>query len=109
MAASVVTLKAWQEDRLAPSWSFHFGLVLAGWGVFNLVEGVVDHHLLGVHHVLDDVGAPLAWDLGFLAFGALLAAVGWLWHRRGVTVMDRSASIGNAATGPATGAVRLKK
>ncbi len=83
LAASVLTLKAWREGRIAPSWSFHFGLVLAGWGVFNLVEGVVDHQLLGVHHVRDDLGAPLAWDLGFLALGALLVLGGWLLHRRG--------------------------
>jgi uncharacterized membrane protein len=49
---------------------------LIGWGGFNLVEGLVDHHLLGVHHVRDDLGAPLGWDLGFLVFGALLVVVG---------------------------------
>jgi uncharacterized membrane protein len=32
--------------------------------------------LLGVHHVRDDLGGPLGWDLGFLAFGAVLIAVG---------------------------------
>ena len=46
------------------------GLLLTGWGIFNLVEGVVDHLVLGIHHVRDDLGGPLAWDLGFLAFGA---------------------------------------
>ena len=25
--------------------------------------------LLGIHHVQNDIGAPLGWDLGFLAFG----------------------------------------
>ena len=34
------------------------------------------HQLLGIHHVRDDLGAPLGWDLGFLAFGALLAIAG---------------------------------
>ena len=28
-----------------------FGWVLAGWGFFNLVEGIVDHHILEIHHV----------------------------------------------------------
>ena len=56
--------------------------MLAGWGVFDLVEGVVDHQLLGVHHVRDDLGGPLSWDVGFLAFGALLVVVGWQLHRR---------------------------
>jgi len=29
------------------------GQLIFGWGVFNLVEGVFDHHLLGIHHVRD--------------------------------------------------------
>lgn len=52
------------------------GLLLTGWGIFNLVEGVVDHLVLGIHDVRDDLGGPLAWDLGFLAFGAVLVVVG---------------------------------
>jgi uncharacterized membrane protein len=88
-AASVVALQAWRAGRLAPSWRFHFGLVLTGWGVFNLVEGVVDHQLLGVHHVRDDLGAPLSWDLGFLVFGALLVVGGWALHKQGLAQMER--------------------
>ncbi|WP_229398458.1 DUF2243 domain-containing protein [Micromonospora okii] len=63
-----------------------WGWALVGWGLFNLVEGIVDHHLLGIHHVR---GGPhqLWWDLGFLAFGVVLVAVGWLVQRRG-TVVD---------------------
>jgi len=86
----VLTIRSWQQRRLAPSWRFHVGLMLAGWGAFNLVEGVVDHHLLDVHHVRDDLGAPLSWDLGFLAFGALLAVGGWALHRRGAPVASRT-------------------
>ncbi len=53
-----------------------WGWVLFGWGAFNLVEGLVNHHLLAIHHVR---GGPyqLAYDLGFLAFGALLVAGGY--------------------------------
>jgi uncharacterized membrane protein len=70
---------AWHEGRLAPPWRTYVGLLLVGWGTFNLVEGLVDHHVLRVHHVRDDVASPLPWDLGFLAFGAALVAVGsWL-------------------------------
>jgi uncharacterized membrane protein len=56
------------------------GLVLAGWGVFNLVEGLVDHHLLGLHHVKEG-DHQLAFDLGFLALGALLVGVGAVLSR----------------------------
>jgi uncharacterized membrane protein len=91
-AGMVTAIVAWRQGRIAPSWSFHFGLVLAGWGSFNLVEGLVDHQILGVHHVRDDLGAPLSWDLAFLASGALLIAGGWLLHRRGARdVADRAA------------------
>ena len=54
----------------------HIGLLLVGWGAFNVVEGVVDHHLLHVHHVRDDVASPLPWDLGFLVLGVALVTIG---------------------------------
>ena len=94
LAGSIAALKAWREGRAAPNWSFHFGLVLTGWGIFNVVEGLVDHHLLGVHHVRDDLGAPLAWDIGFLILGALLIIGGWLLHNRGVARIRRQAPAG---------------
>jgi uncharacterized membrane protein len=89
LAGSLTAIEAWRTGRLAPSWSFHLGLVLAGWGVFNVVEGVVDHHLLGIHHVRDDVGSPLSWDVGFLVLGLLLVVGGWMLHQRGVAAMQR--------------------
>ena len=57
-----------------------WGWVLLGWGVFNLVEGIVDHHVLGIHHVRSGEHQTL-WDLGFLALGALLVLAGWLLQR----------------------------
>ena len=83
VAASLATLKSWRDGRIAPSYTFHFGGVLAGWGIFNVVEGTIDHLLLGVHHVRDDLGGPLSWDLGFLAFGVVLVVVGWSMQRSG--------------------------
>jgi uncharacterized membrane protein len=75
-AAMILTVRAWQQRRLAPPWRVHIGALLAGWGTFNVVEGLIDHHILGVHHVRDDLGAPLTWDLAFLALGVVLVAVG---------------------------------
>ena len=74
--AMVLTVRAWQRRELAPPWRAHVGMLLAGWGAFNVVEGLIDHQLLGIHHVRDDLGGPLGWDLGFLAFGLLLVAAG---------------------------------
>ncbi|MEV0159930.1 putative membrane protein [Nonomuraea fuscirosea] len=59
-----------------------WGWILVGWGLFNLVEGVIDHHLLGIHHVRSGP-YQLWWDLGFLLLGVLLIAGGWAWQRTG--------------------------
>ncbi|MEJ8638965.1 DUF2243 domain-containing protein [Streptomyces sp. MS2.AVA.5] len=58
-----------------------WGWILVGWGLFNLVEGVLDHHILGIHHVYAG-DQQIWWDLGFLLLGALLVAVGWMIQRR---------------------------
>ena len=63
------------------TWRSMVGLLLAGWGIFNLVEGIIDHHLLTIHHVRDDVADPLWWDVGFLAIGAALVIVGLALRR----------------------------
>lgn len=59
-----------------------WGRVLVGWGIFNLVEGILDHHILGIHHVYADDG-QVWWDIGFLVLGALLLAGGYLLQRSG--------------------------
>jgi uncharacterized membrane protein len=55
------------------------GELIFGWGAFNLVEGVIDHHLLGLHHVRDmPVHVPL-YDWMFLGVGGLgFLLIGWL-------------------------------
>lgn len=60
------------------------GAMLMGWGIFNLVEGIVNHHLLGLHHVREDVPVEqwLAWDLAFLLWGTLMLLGGWWLTRR---------------------------
>lgn len=59
------------------------GSLLAGWGLFNVVEGIIDHQILGLHHVNEYSPNQLAWDIGFLVFGALLLAAGWALIRAG--------------------------
>jgi uncharacterized membrane protein len=85
---STLLVGAWRRRRIAPPWRFHVGLLLAGWGLFNVVEGLIDHHLLRIHHVRDDVADPLWWDLGFLGFGAALVVVGLLLARPGRSHLD---------------------
>jgi uncharacterized membrane protein len=68
------------------------GLLLAGWGLFDVVEGLVDHQILGVHHVRDDVATKWPYDLAFLVFGAALFAFGWWLYRRAETRLSPSAT-----------------
>lgn len=56
------------------------GSLALGWGLFNSVEGVINHQLIGLHHVRPGAN-QLAWDLGFLASGVLLVACG-AWNVR---------------------------
>ena len=83
LTGSALMLAAWRRGRRPAIWRFQTGLMLAGWGIFDLLEGLVNHQALGVHHVRDDLGGPLSWDLGFLAFGVLLTAAGWALHVTG--------------------------
>ena len=55
-----------------------FGAIIFGWGVFNLVEGLLDHHILHVHHVVERLGVSI-WDWLFLGVGGVgLIVLGWL-------------------------------
>lgn len=88
------TIAGWCQGGVAPIQRFQLGLLATGWGTFNLPEGVIDHQVLGVRHVRDDLGGPLSWDLGFLAFSAVLLAGGWAVQasgRRAVAASDAAA------------------
>lgn len=61
------------------------GTVLMGFGIFNLVEGIINHQILGIHHVNETVpvGQWIYWDIGFLVWGAAMLAGGWALLRTG--------------------------
>ena len=67
-----------------PSTKSFVGSLALGWGLFNLIEGVIDHHLLALHNV-KEVSQPLPWNIGFLIIGGgLLTVVGWMLIRAGI-------------------------
>jgi uncharacterized membrane protein len=67
--------------------------MLAGWGLFNLVEGIIDHHILHLHHAVEGAN-HLVWDLGFLASGVVLVGIGYFLgsSRRSEMFLSRSAA-----------------
>ena len=66
----------WQAAPAArPPWRLLIGGLLAGWGTFNVVEGLVNHHLLAIHHVVEGDHSTI-FDLVFLAVGLVMIATG---------------------------------
>jgi uncharacterized membrane protein len=61
------------------------GSLLAGFGAFNVLEGLIDHQILGIHHVNETVPVDqwIYWDMGFLLWGALMLMGGWLLLQAG--------------------------
>jgi uncharacterized membrane protein len=73
--------RAGRRDSADLSGGLLAGALLIGWGLFNLVEGVIDHHLLQLHHVYEPAGLSV-WDWLFLLWGAGMLGGGWWLCRR---------------------------
>src|SRR5918992_4527918 len=58
-----------KNSLLSNKWSF-IGLIFIGFGGFNIIEGIINHHILEMHHVID-VANPFVFDLIFLVVGGL--------------------------------------
>ena len=68
---------AYHQETM-PALGAFIGQLLFGWGLFNLVEGIIDHQILGVHYVRQ-VPNYTVYNLTFLAVGGVgLLLVGWL-------------------------------
>ncbi|PPD46690.1 MAG: hypothetical protein CTY15_00590 [Methylocystis sp.] len=70
--------RAARRRHVAWSGAGFAGALLMGWGGFNLVEGLVNHHLLGLHHVNETVPPDqwAFWDWGFILWGAVFLVLG---------------------------------
>ncbi len=88
----------WRSSRLthAPfSSRLLAGLLLMGWGAFNLVEGTINHQILTIHHVNEK--APRDqwgwWDAAFLLWGLIMLIGGWRLARMGEQEQDASMTL----------------
>ena len=55
------------------------GGMLLGWGLFNMVEGIIDHHILKLHNVKEISSNPEIWNVGFLGLSVVMLLIGyWL-------------------------------
>ena len=86
LAGLVALWIAVRRDDVDKSTSVFIGAFCIGAGMFNIIEGILSHHLLQIHHVKPGIH-QLAWDLGFIGAGVLSAVIGWLILNR-----DRTAT-----------------
>ena len=73
LTAAINRREAFSSGRL-------WGSLLFGGGVFNVVEGIIDHHILQIHHVRFGPTQTIM-DVTFLIASAALAVIGWLLAR----------------------------
>ena len=73
-AGAVVLWKSDPEDETGTNRTFISGFLL-GAGLFNFIEGIVDHHLLQIHHVKPGEH-QFHYDLAFDLAGLLLIVLG---------------------------------
>jgi uncharacterized membrane protein len=63
-----------------------------GFGAWNIVDAVVFHWILEIHHIRLDSANPILWDLlWFVVFGVAFVLLAW-WLRRGTGPVGGKAS-----------------
>lgn len=70
-----------RENRRSRDRRALLGWALVGWGAFNIYDSVVDHWLLGLHHIREGVANEWVYDVAFFAIGIALVVAGWLVQR----------------------------
>lgn len=82
VAGVFLLLRDARRGRTLPTATAFTGQLVFGWGIFNLLEGIADHQVLGIHHVRDmPVHVPV-YDWLFLAIGgAGFMVLGWVLSR----------------------------
>ncbi|MBV8033178.1 MAG: DUF2243 domain-containing protein [Betaproteobacteria bacterium] len=103
--AGVVSLwSAFGRPGSLPSSRVFTGYFLLGWGWYNLLEGLVVHEFLALHHVRDLPARVPSYDWTYLIIGGLgFIAVGLALSRRPVPrrMADRRAGYERRGTGAA--------
>lgn len=73
----------WQAAKAVDRvWSgrMMWGALIMGWGIFNFVEGLIDHYLLGIHHVVERLGLSV-YDHLYIGSGLLFVIAGYFLIR----------------------------
>jgi uncharacterized membrane protein len=77
--------RAYRRLARAPGPTALAAAVLLGFGVWNVIDSVLSHWVLEIHHIRLDAANPLAWDVAWLAVFGMGPIVGWALLRRSGT------------------------
>lgn len=65
------------------TWKNFYGGLLLGWGLFNIVEGIIDHQILKLHNVREVADNIPIWNYGFLAVSVIFIIVSMILFKTG--------------------------
>jgi uncharacterized membrane protein len=58
------------------------GGMLMGWGLFNLIEGIMNHYILNLHNVIESTVNHHTANHIFLASSVVIFIAGYIWVRK---------------------------
>jgi uncharacterized membrane protein len=82
MVGVVLLWKLLRRNDIQRSGNLLGGGLLLGWGLFNIVEGIIDHHLLKLHNVREITNNTELWNYGFLGISVLMLIVAFMLINR---------------------------
>jgi uncharacterized membrane protein len=103
LAGVAALWSAFGRPGTLPATRVFAGYLLLGWGWYNLLEGIINHHFLQLHHVRDlPLHVPALDWVYLLGGGAGFIALGLALSRRKAerTISDRRAGYERRGTGP---------
>lgn len=80
----IARLHLHRNDRLVAANTMLVGGALVGWGMFNVLEGIMDHHILKLHIVREVSANHSLWNYGFLIVSIVMASAGYYLIQRAV-------------------------
>jgi uncharacterized membrane protein len=85
VAGVVLLWKLSAREHITKSGKLFTGGLLSGWGLFNVVEGLINHHLLKLHHVIQNSPHRDFADLVFLLVSVVMMIIGYRLIKTGRT------------------------
>jgi uncharacterized membrane protein len=76
LSGTAMLFRAASQAGLAANGRVLLGSMLAGCGSFNFLEGLINHQILGLHHVVPGSPHQFLFDMLYLANGVLFFGVG---------------------------------